>query len=1202
MYVPRERYDTDLRVRAGHILAEAFGGRIAAFYPSFTEAPLTRIHYIVGIRAGHRLDPDIAAVEARITAACRTWEDRFEEAVRAAASGAAVVEKLRKYRSAFPPGYRDQYGAPEAFADIDVIEMMAPEERVRIRAFRHAHDDRTTFRFKLYRPGAAAPLADVLPILNDMGLKALIEYGHRLNPLGDDGERHPVWVHEFVLHDDSGAHLIFAEVKAPFEAAFVAVWNGQAESDGFNRLVLELGVSWRQAALFRALARYRQQTGLDPSQAVQEAALADHPNVARLILELFTVKFDPALKLSAADRRGHAEALQADINAALQAVESLDADRVLRRLAALVGALQRTNFFQLGADGQPKPHISFKIASRTLADLPLPKPFREIYVSAPHVEGVHLRFGPVARGGLRWSDRRDDFRTEVLGLVKAQQVKNAVIVPVGSKGGFYPKQLPRGGDQAAIRTEAVRAYTTFLCGLLDITDNIGANNDVVPPAGCIVYDGHDPYLVVAADKGTATFSDIANGIAESYGFWLGDAFASGGSVGYDHKVMGITARGAWEAVKRHFRELGKDIQAEDFTVVGIGDMSGDVFGNGMLLSRHIHLIAAFDHRHIFLDPAPDAGRSFDERARLFAKARSSWDDYDRTCISDGGGVYARSLKTISLSPQVRGMLDLTAETATPDEVMNAILKARAELLYFGGVGCYVKARGESHVQAGDKANDYIRVNGADLRVRVIGEGANLALTQAGRIEFAQAGGHLNTDAIDNSAGVDSSDHEVNIKILTGLLERAGGLTRPDRNTLLASMTDQVAAHVLRHNYAQTLALSLLESESARELSSHAAFMDALEAEGRLDRRVEGLPDAAVLAEREKAGAGLTRPELAVLLAYGKLDLKDDIVASDAPDDAHFDATLLHYFPEQLAQYTVEMQAHRLHREIIATVIANDMVNMCGPSFPRRLRMAASCDTTALVKGFAAARVILGIDALWAEVSALDGRVPAAGQSALYRALAYALRSQTFWLARSAFTARLGVQKLVDDYGGAVTALTPLMPALLSEFDQQEIERRASRFASHGAPLGLARSVSMLQPLTMTGDLADLARGTSWPIENVARIYHQAGTVFGFDKLRFAAGSFIGGDAFDRLAVRRLVEEMLGEQTEITRTIIGFSASEQAGDSTEHARAAVASWASLHQESVRALRHVVESIEQSGGGWSFAKLTIANAALRKLVAA
>ena len=1201
MFVPRERYDSGVRERAGQLLAQAYQGRVSAYYPSFSDAPLARVHYILGVTPGRHGEPDLAALEAAIAETARTWDDRFEAAIRDGGAPGRVAEILARYAGAFPPGYRDQYGAAEALADIAVIDDIKPGETVRVRAFRHADDDKLTVRFKLYLPGAAAPLADVLPIVERMGLKALIEDGFKLSPL-TDGVREKVWVHEFVLRDDNGEHLTFTDIKVAFEAAFVALWTGRAESDGFNRLVLELGVGWREAALVRALARYRQQTGLDPSQSVQEQALSDHPGVTRLILDLFRIKFDPAIVADLAAREVQAKAVEVKIGEALQAVESLDADRVLRRIAALVGAIQRTNFFQPGADGEPKPHISFKIASRELADLPAPKPYREIFVSAPHIEGVHLRFGPVARGGLRWSDRRDDFRTEVLGLVKAQQVKNAVIVPVGSKGGFFPKQLPRGGDRDAIQAEAIRAYKTFLYGLLDLTDNIDANNRVVPPASVVVHDGEDPYLVVAADKGTATFSDIANGVAEDYGFWLGDAFASGGSVGYDHKVMGITARGAWEAVKRHFRELGKDIQTEPFTVVGVGDMSGDVFGNGMLLSKQTRLLAAFDHRHIFLDPDPDPATSWVERDRMFKLPRSSWDDYDKSLISKGGGVFARSLKTIALSPEIRALFEIKAETVSPAELLTAILKSKAELLYLGGIGTYVKAKAESQAEAGDKANDSIRVNGADLRVKVVGEGANLGLTQAGRIEFARSGGHLNTDAIDNSAGVDSSDHEVNIKILTGILERSGDLTRPDRNVLLASMTDDVAEHVLEHNYDQTLALTLLESDSIAELDAHARFMADLETRGRLDRKVEGLPDAAALAEREQARIGLTRPELAVLLAYGKLDLFDGVIASDAPDDPWFEATLRGYFPKALDRYADQMQRHRLKREIIATVVGNQMINMCGPTFPTRLRAAAGCDVTALVVGFAAARVILGIDALWRQVGALDGKASAAGQTALYKALAYALRSQTFWLARRAFRDKATVGQLVEAYGASVKALSALTPGILSPFEQKATAKRAKLYISEGAPETLANAVAALQPLTTGADLVDLANASSWSVENVARLYHQVGANLGFDRLRSAAGSFVGGDSFERLAVRRLVEDMLSEQTSLTQTVLKFAANAQAGDDELSAKAAVTSWAALQAAQVRAAKRTVEDIEQAGGGWSFAKLTIANAALRALATA
>jgi glutamate dehydrogenase len=1193
LFVPRDRYDSGVRARAGDILAEAFRGRVSAYYPSFSDAPLARVHYILGVTPGDHADPDLAAVEAAIAETARTWDDRFEAAVREGSTG-RVAQLLSRYAGAFPPGYRDQYDADEALADIQVIDDLAEGEAVRVRAFRREGDTAVTFRFKLYRPGAAAPLADVLPILEHMGLKALIEDGFKVLP---DGK--PVWVHEFVLRDEAGEHLVFGDIKQAFEAAFVAIWTGRAESDGFNRLVLELGIGWREAALIRALARYRQQSGLDPSQGVQEQALSDHPGVARLILDLFQTKFDPAVRADLKIRQDQAKAVEAKIVEALQAVESLDADRVLRRLAALVGAIQRTNFYQPDVDGGPKPYISFKIASRELEDLPAPKPFREIYVSAPHVEGVHLRFGPVARGGLRWSDRRDDFRTEVLGLVKAQQVKNAVIVPVGSKGGFYPKQLPRGGDRDAIQTEAIRAYKTFLSGLLDLTDNIDPDNNVVPPTSVVVHDGEDPYLVVAADKGTATFSDIANGVAEDYGFWLGDAFASGGSVGYDHKVMGITARGAWEAVKRHFRELGKDIQTQPFTVVGVGDMSGDVFGNGMLLSKQTKLLAAFDHRHIFLDPNPDVASSWEERDRMFKLPRSSWDDYDKSKISAGGGVFARSLKSIPLSKEVRELFEIKAEAVSPAELMTAILKSKAELLYLGGIGTYVKAKSESNADAGDKANDAIRINGSDLRVKVVGEGANLGLTQAGRIEFAQAGGHMNTDAIDNSAGVDSSDHEVNIKILTGILERAGELTRPDRNILLASMTDDVGDHVLEHNYDQTLALTLLQSDAPSEVDAQIRYMVDLEQRGRLDRKVEGLPTNTALLERKAAGKGLTRPELAVLLAYGKLDLFDEIVASPAPDDPWFEATLRGYFPKALGKYADAMQKHRLKREIIATVVGNQMVNMCGPTFVSRLKAAAGADVGAVVVGFTAAREILAIDGLWEQVNALDNKASADGQTALYKALAYALRSLSFWLARRAVRDKASVQQLVEAYGPSVATLKGLAPAILSPFEQKTVAKRTKAYVADGAPEALAQAVAAMQPLTTAADLVDLANASSWSVDDVARLYHQVGAAFGFDRLRGAAGSFVGGDSFERLAVRRLIEDMLTEQTSITESVLKFAANAQAAEDEGAAKSAIASWAALRGDRPKAVKRTIEDIEQAGGGWTFAKLTIANAALREL---
>jgi glutamate dehydrogenase len=1215
LFLPREGYDSDVRARAGRILAEGFGGWISAYYPTFSDAPLARVHFIIGVNPGDHLNPDPAVLEAKVAEAVRGWRDRFAASVREASpTREAAADLLARYAGAFPVGYRDIYDSTEAVTDVMVMEAMDPAEPLRVRAFRRENDPVTGFRFKLYRPGQAAPLADVLPILDHMGLKAQAEEGGAIHHLAPDGSARSVWVHEFQLIDAYGDDLAFEDLRAAFEEAIVAVWTGRTENDGFNRLVVELGVSWREAALMRALARYRQQSGLDPSQAVQEAALRDNPGVARLILDLFRTRFDPAIRVDAHARVTQSTLVCQRIGEALQSVESLDADRVLRRLAALTQALTRTNYYQLDAQGEPKPYISFKLAPRELDDLPAPKPFREIFVWSPVVEGVHLRFGPVARGGLRWSDRRDDFRTEVLGLVKAQQVKNAVIVPVGSKGGFFPKLLPRGGSQDAVRAEAVRAYRIFLCGLLDLTDNLGPDGSVVRPAGVIALDADDPYLVVAADKGTATFSDIANGVAEDYGFWLGDAFASGGSAGYDHKAMGITARGAWEAVKRHFRELGKDIQHEPFTVIGVGDMSGDVFGNGMLLSKQIRLIAAFDHRDIFFDPDPDPATSFKERERMFALPRSSWADYNIALISKGGGVFSRTLKSIPLTDEIRALLDIRADHLTPAELINAILKARAELLYLGGVGTYVKAARESNLDVGDKANDAVRVDATQLRCKVVGEGANLGVTQAGRIAFASAGGRIDTDAIDNSAGVDTSDHEVNIKILTGTVERAGKLTRAARDTLLASMTDEVAQHVLAHNIDQTLALSLMEMAAPAEISQHHQFMLDLEAKGRLDRVVEGLPDEAGLAERAAAGKGLTRPELAVLMAYGKLDLFDDIIVGQSPDDPFFEETLKAYFPTGLGVYEDAMQRHRLRREIIATVVDNEIVNRCGPTFPGRLRASAGCDTDALVIGFEAARRILRLDASWSAVAALDGKIPAAAQMALFAELAVVLRGQTFWMARRASHSALAlgddpskrpakatVQSLIDTYLPVVDDLRALTPDILSPFEQKSVERRAKGFERAGAPADLAHAVASLRPLTTAADLADLARSAKWPVGAAARLYHGAGAAFGFDQLRAAAGSLATGDGFERLAVRRLIEEMLAEQTQVTGAVMAASKSPKTCADLDGAKAQVKAWAGDHAGPAKALQTTLSDIRKAGDNWSFAKLTIANAALRELAA-
>ena len=1198
VYLPRDRYDSEVQQKVDVVLARAWGGRVSAYYPEFSDQPLARIHYIIGVSPGAHPSPDLQALEAELAEAVRSWSDRFEARLRGGGvEHDRVAAVLARYRDAFPAGYRDHNDGEEALADLEQLESLGPRDGFRVRALRHGDDPPSRLRLKFYRERDPVPLAEVMPILENLGLKAQGEEGYRIVRHGAAGPE-PAWVHTFVLDDAYGETFAFEEVKPALEATIDAVWAGKAESDGFNRLVIELGISWREAALIRALAKHRQQSGLDPSQAVQEASLRDHPFIARLILDLFRTKFDPAIRADLVQRKEQAEAVFAEIVAALQHVASLDADRSLRRIALLVKAMVRTNYYQTAPDGGPKPYISLKASPQEIEDLPRPRPYREVFVAAPSIEGVHLRFGPVARGGLRWSDRRDDFRTEVLGLVKAQQVKNAVIVPVGAKGGFYPKCLPRGGTPDAIRAEAVKAYKTFLSGLLDITDNLDPKGRVIRPEGVIAHDADDPYLVVAADKGTATFSDIANGVAESYGFWLGDAFASGGSVGYDHKAMGITARGAWEAVKRHFRERGKDIQTQDFTCVGVGDMSGDVFGNGALLSPAMKLIAAFDHRHVFIDPEPDPAVSHKERTRLFALPRSSWDDYDKSLISKGGGVFPRASKTIEIGEEAAAALGTEAGAFAPEDLIKAVLRAPVELLYLGGIGTYVKSPAESHADVGNKASDAVRVDGTELRCQVVGEGANLGFTQAGRIAFARegaggGGGSINTDAIDNSAGVDTSDHEVNIKILTGQAERSGKLTRKARDKLLASMTQDVAGHVLAHNYAQTLALSLAQAEAAGEIDAHAAFMANLVSLGKLDRRVEGLPGPAALAEMKARGQGLTRPELAVLLAYAKLELSAELVASKGPDDPWFERTLKSYFPKGLSKFEPEMKAHPLRREIVATVLANAVVDMAGPTFPMRLQGELGVDAGALAVAFEAAREIFALNQLWAAVGALDLKIPAQAQTALYREIAAAIRGQAFWLARRAASgAALKVKPLVEAYQGP-TAELGAATGVLSPFEAGRLAARIADLVEAGAPPALAEAVAVQRVHALTIETVDLAKSVKWPVVAAARLHHLVGGVFGYDRMRAAASSMPATDGYELQALRRLIADLVEAQTGIARQVMTSSKPSEAADK------ALAAWLAPRRAVFDRARATLEGIEAGAEGWSFAKLTIAAGALKAL---
>ncbi|MDF9804163.1 glutamate dehydrogenase [Streptomyces sp. HB372] len=953
VYLPRDRYTTGVRLRLIDILKEELGGNSVDFTAWNTESILSRLHFVVRVPAGtelpHLTDADADRIEARLVEAARSWADGFQEALTAELGEERGAELQRQYGHSFPEGYKADHSPRAAVADLVHLETLKQGEKdFALSLYEPVGAGPGERRFKIYRTGEQVSLSAVLPALQQLGVEVVDERPYELRC----ADRTHAWIYDFGLRmplaNGNGGYLA-DDARARFQEAFAAVWRGEAENDGFNALVLGAGLNWRQAMVLRAYAKYLRQAGSTFSQDYMESTLRNNVHTTRLLVSLFEARMSPGRQSAGTELT---DGLLEELDGALDQVASLDEDRILRSFLTVIKATLRTNFFQHTEDGTPHSYVSMKFDPQAIPDLPAPRPAYEIWVYSPRVEGVHLRFGKVARGGLRWSDRREDFRTEILGLVKAQMVKNTVIVPVGAKGGFVAKQLPDPSvDRDAWLAEGIAAYRTFISALLDITDNMVAG-EVVPPADVVRHDEDDTYLVVAADKGTASFSDIANEVAVAYGFWLGDAFASGGSAGYDHKGMGITARGAWESVKRHFRELGHDTQTEDFTVVGVGDMSGDVFGNGMLLSEHIRLVAAFDHRHIFLDPNPDAATSYAERRRLFDLPRSSWADYETGLLSAGGGIHPRSAKSIPLNSHVREALgiDPSVSKMTPADLMQTILKAPVDLVWNGGIGTYIKAVSESNADVGDKANDAIRVNGEDLRAKVVGEGGNLGATQLGRIEFARSGGRINTDAIDNSAGVDTSDHEVNIKILLNGLVRDGDMTVKQRNKLLADMTDEVGALVLRNNYAQNVALSNASAQAPSLLHAQQRFMRRLERDGALDRALEFLPADRHIRELLSNGKGLSQPELAVLIAYTKITAADELISTVLPDDPHLQKLVHAYFPSELRERFPEaVDGHALRREIITTVLVNDTVNTAGSTFLHRLREETGASIEEIVR-------------------------------------------------------------------------------------------------------------------------------------------------------------------------------------------------------------------------------------------------------------
>ena len=1176
VYVPRERYNTALRFRFQAILEHALDSDDTEYQAQLSEAVLARILFTVRTPRGIPADLDVEEIERRLVEVSHSWTDRLKDMLLDSVGEERGNQIFRAYGQAFPASYQEAITARAAVADSLAIERLKDqaEGTLAMSLYRRLEDGGDLIRFKLIRADAAVHLADALPILENMGLRVLHEEPHQLRARG--GQLFSI--HDFGMQPMVGDNIDVDAVRAEFQDTFRLTWSGDLENDGFNRLVLAAGLAPRDIIVLRAYCKYILQLGSPFSQSYIERTFTSNPGLARDLAGLFSARFDPDLE---GDRAAEVARFEDSITSALEQVTILDEDRILRRYLGLIQATLRTNAFQLDKETDAsKPYISLKFAPAKVPEMPLPRPAFEIFVYAPDVEGVHLRGGRVARGGLRWSDRLEDFRTEILGLMKAQMVKNSVIVPVGAKGGFVVKRPPSGGDRQAFLNEGIRCYRIFLKGLLDITDN-QLQGEVQPPDRVVRYDGDDPYLVVAADKGTATFSDIANGVSRDYRFWLDDAFASGGSAGYDHKGMGITARGAWESVKRHFREMGLDTQTDAFTVVGIGDMSGDVFGNGMLLSDKIRLIAAFDHRHIFIDPDPDPAITHAERKRLFDLPRSSWDDYDRSKISAGGGIFPRTAKSISLSDEARAALDIEANNLPPMELLRAILKAPVDLWWNGGIGTYIKASSESHADAQDRANDGLRIDGNQLRAKVVGEGGNLGLTQRARIEIAARGGRVNTDFIDNSAGVDCSDHEVNIKILLGDVVHSGDMTMKQRDQLLAEMTDEVADLCLRDNILQNLALSMTGARAGASLDAQRRMMRKLEQAGRLDRDLEILPPDAVLTERRQAGRGLTRPEAAVLLAYAKTTLYDDLLETDLPDREYFLADLTKYFPRPLRRrFRDEISRHGLRREIVATWLANSMVNRGLDVFRSELEDETGASLDEIAMAYTITRDSFGLLSLWGDVENLGMDVPSDLQvSILDEARETMVRGTRWFIANAPRPVR--IREVVGQFRPAIANIMESLDQVLAEPQAVIRSGTIAGYAEAGVSRELARDIAGLQHLLATCDIVMVAQSTAnqkgASTLSVAKVYFALDATLALTWLRGKIQRAVVGSRWDRMALSGLEDELATALRALTAAAINAGVGE---DETADTSQQVQDWTERSLIGLERYRGLVEELEST----------------------
>ncbi len=1188
VYLPRDRYTTRVRLRAQGILREALHGASVDYSATVGDSALARLYVVVRAERGQSVPRvDAVALERKLAAAVRSWdEDLAVEAIRVLGEERASMLAARLGAS-IPETYKADVTAADAVDDLlTMLELRESEKEFAVRLVEHPG----RWTLVVYRSGTPITLSDVLPQLQHMGLEVVDEHPYHFRGNSSVGS---FWTYEFGLRPPAAATS--GGLRQIFEDALTALWNGQTEDDGFNTLVLTAGLTWREVTLLRACAKYLRQGGMRFSEDYVQRVLRSNGAITRLLIRLFESRFDPARQGGAGER---CEAITEEIRGQLDEVVSLDHDRILRSYLAMIDATLRTNYYKLESPGGADGTLVLKLDPRSVPGLTSPRPKFEIFVYSPRLEAVHLRFGRVARGGLRWSDRLEDFRTEVLGLVKAQEVKNAVIVPSGAKGGFVCKRLPDPADREAYQAEVLACYQTFIAAMLDVTDNI-SGDQVVPPPGVVRRDGDDTYLVVAADKGTATFSDAANEIAARYGFWLGDAFASGGSEGYDHKKMGITARGAWESVKWHFAALGLNPDTDDFTAVGVGDMSGDVFGNGMLLSEHIRLIAAFDHRHVFIDPAPDPAVSFAERSRMFALPRSSWADYDQALISPGGGVWPRTLKSVPVSPQARTALgiDSTVSALSPDELISAILAAPVDLLWNGGIGTYVKASSESHADVGDRSNDAVRIDATRLRARVIGEGGNLGLTQAARIEYSLGGGLMNTDFIDNSAGVDTSDHEVNIKILLADAIRDGAIPASGRHQLLNEMTDEVAALVLRHNYRQNMALAVARAQAPGLLHVHARYLRKLIRDKRLTTEQDELPDEREIAERRSSGGGLTNPELALLLAHTKIAASEDVLTASLPDDPYLHRVLDSYFPAPLqARFADRMEAHPLRREIITTSVVNEMIDSSGITFLFRLIEETGASVPDLTRAWLVAREVFDMPAFWRQVEALEGRVGIAAQITLLLEGRKLTERAARWLLHNR-RPPFDIEATVGFFADGVRTVRSGLPKLLTGRDLSGFEDRRDSYLDLGVPLDLAERVAAMVPTYSAFDIVQVAASAGRGIEETAEVYFDLADRLQITRLRDRITALPREDRWSTMARAALREDLYAAHASLTQDVLGVSGPEV----PRSPEARLAAWASRNDAAVAMAAQTLGEIWESER-FTFTTLSVALRAVRILVAA